>query len=403
MDERIAITVVRLPPGRKVTIRARSSDCSGQRWSSSAVFVVRPDGSLDLSAQAPNSGTYRGVDAMGLFWSMGPENGKPGFFEQVDFWKPVVTEVEAVVGAQVIAGAQVTRHFAGPGVRAEAWRRDGLAGTLYRPADDRPHRGVILLGGSEGGLPGPVSVMLASRGFVVLALAYFGTSGLPASMQRIPIEYFGKAIHGLMVLPGVQGVTLMGTSRGTEAALIAGAAYPDVNGVVAISPSHVRWEGATARELPGGPAWTWRGEPLPYVRFHLDAGFVARFLWGRLTGRAVALKPMFLDSLGRAGNDGAQIAVEQIHGPILFVSGSDDRLWPSQWMSEQAMERLRRARHPYSDEHVVYAGAGHWIPSAYVPMGGLQGSMAGAIGGTPEAGAKALADWWPRLIRFLGR
>jgi hypothetical protein len=90
---------------------------------------------------------------------------------------------------------------------------------------------------------------------------------------------------------------------------------------------------------------------------------------------------MFLDSLGRAGNDGAQIAVEQIHGPILFVSGSDDRKWPSRWMSEQAMERLRRSRHPYSDEHVVYAGAGHWIPSVCMPMGG-----------SPESGATAL-EW----------
>jgi hypothetical protein len=182
MDERIAITAMGLPPGLKVTIRARSYDPSGRRWSSSAAFVVRPDGSLDLSAQAPTSGTYRGVDVMGLFWSMAPGNGQPGFFEQADFWKPLVTELEAVVGAHVIAGAQVIRHFAAPGVRAEPWHRDGLVGTLYRPVDDRPHRGVILLGGSEGGAPGPEGAMLASRGFVVLALAYFGAGGLPATM-----------------------------------------------------------------------------------------------------------------------------------------------------------------------------------------------------------------------------
>jgi pimeloyl-ACP methyl ester carboxylesterase len=72
---------------------------------------------------------------------------------------------------------------------------------------------------------------------------------------------------------------VIGSSRGAEAALIAAAAYPEVSGVVAISPSHVRWEGATARDFPGGPAWTWRGEPLPYVRFHFGAGFAARFLW----------------------------------------------------------------------------------------------------------------------------
>jgi dienelactone hydrolase len=269
---------------------------------------------------------------------------------------------------------------------------------LYRPGDDRTHRGVILLGGSEGGFPGPEGAMLASRGFVVLALAYFGAEGLPASLQRIPIEYFGRAIDGLQALPGVErgGITLVGTSRGSEAALMAGAAYSGVNGVAAISPSNVRWEGTTARKLPGGPAWTFRGQALPYVPFHFDAGFAGRYLWGGVTGHPLPLRAMFVESLGRAGTEGAQIAVEEIHGPVLLASGGDDRTWPSGWMSDQAIGRLRRLGHRYADEQVSYEGAGHWIPWAYLPTKGLQR-------GTAEATARAQAEWWPRLVRFLER
>ena len=99
MDDRVTITVTGLPPGRNVTIRAQSRDQGGRWWRSSAVFTAQRDGSIDLSAQAPISGSYAGADAMGLFWSMEPDPSPrpaPAFFSVVDCFQPVVTEVEAV-------------------------------------------------------------------------------------------------------------------------------------------------------------------------------------------------------------------------------------------------------------------------------------------------------------------
>ena len=205
---------------------------------------------------------------MGLFWSMQPDKSQRSrsyFFTVFDWFKPVVTEFEAVSDTHVVGAAQSIRYFAGPDVRAEAFRRDGIVGILYKPAGGGRHRAIILLGGSEGGFPAPEGAMLASRGFLVLALAYFGTPDLPASMQRITIEYFGRAIHYLWSSPDVEraAVWIMGGSRGAEAALIAASTYPEIQGVVGVSSSNVRWEGATSNMRPGGPAWTYGGKPLP--------------------------------------------------------------------------------------------------------------------------------------------
>jgi pimeloyl-ACP methyl ester carboxylesterase len=407
MDERVTIQVTGLTPKSQVMITARSKDQRDCWWRSFARFEARADGSIDVSTQAPISASYSGVDAMGLFWSMEPDREQrpvPAFFQVVDLLQPVVTEVEVFSDRGVIGPARLVRHFAGDGVLAERIGSNGVAGILYRPGDSRKHPGVILIGGSEGGFPAPEGPMLASRGFVVLALAYFGVAGRPPSMQRIPMEYFGRAIHGMLTRPDVEGpgVTLIGSSRGAEAALIAGSMYGEVNGVVGVSSSNVVWEGVTASMLPGGPAWICDDKPLPYVPFHISAGLAMRYLWSSISGSPLALKSMFADSLERADKDDVQVAVERIRGPVLLASGGDDQRWPSAMMSARAMERLRRNRHAYPDEHVSYEGVGHWIPVAYLPTGGLRGKMAEEIGGTPEGSAKAQAAWWPKMLEFLG-
>lgn len=343
---------------------------------------------------------------MGLFWSMLPGGSVrpvPAFFPVVDWFQPIVTEIQAAMDGQVLGTSKVIRYFAAPGVRAEVFRSDGVVGILYRPGDNRRHPGVILLGGSEGGFPTPQGPMLASRGFVVLALAYFGTNGLPAAMQRIPIEYFGKAIHLMQRLPEVHGgaISIVGGSRGAEAALIVGSIYPEVNGVVVASGSHVRWEGATARMLPGGPAWTYEGKPLAYVPLHIGPAFAAHYLWAGVTNSPLSLKPMFVDSLNRVQSGDVQIPIERIRGPVLLGSGSDDRKWPSGMMSKRAMERLRQCHHPYADAHLSFEGACHWLPPEYLPTGGLPGRMAEEIGGTAIGTAAAQRQWWPRVLGFL--
>ena len=102
------------------------------------------------------------------------------------------------------------------------------------------------------------------------------------------------------------------------------------------------------------------------------------------------------------GNTGSvEIPVENIHGPVLLISGKADQIWPSSLMATRIMERLQRHGHPYSDEHLSYDKAGHWIPYEYLPMAGERHKMKLMIGGTPEGTALAQADSWPKILEFL--
>src|SRR5262249_37442586 len=55
------------PPGAHVTVRVTMG---GDQYASSAVFVAGPDGTISTKSQAPESGSYSGVDIDGPFWSM---------------------------------------------------------------------------------------------------------------------------------------------------------------------------------------------------------------------------------------------------------------------------------------------------------------------------------------------
>jgi dienelactone hydrolase len=316
---------------------------------------------------------------------------------------PIITVVEAWLGNRQLASINIERSYVGPGVQRRPIREYGLVGVLYEPTDSRAHPGVIVLGGSEGGFNESDAAMFASRGFIALSLAYFGVVGLPPTLEKIPVEYFGNAIEWVRRKGNVKDgfVCIYGASRGAEAALIAASTY-SVRAVVARSPSNVRWEGVTAHHLPGGPAWTLNGSPLPFVSNYIPFDFAVTYLWDNATGRPVRQTPLFLADLAHAQDTAnAEIPVERIAGPVLLLSGLDDQIWPSSMMAAQVIKRLRQRRHAYRDENITYDDAGHWIPFAYLPTAGSRQNMKLAIGGTAEGAAKAQADCWPRVLRFL--
>ena len=63
-------------------------------------------------------------------------------------------------------------------------REDGVIGMLVEPTGE-PRGAVLVLGGSTGGMDETVAASLADAGFVSLALAYFGVSGL-TGWRRFP-------------------------------------------------------------------------------------------------------------------------------------------------------------------------------------------------------------------------
>jgi dienelactone hydrolase len=383
-------------------------------WSSYASFRADASGAIDVSSQPTLSGTYDGVDQMGLFWSMTGQiddgKGLPSFMKT-----PLTTTVTAEVGGEVVASATLERTHLAPGVRVIPVREQGLVGTLFRPDGDGPRPAIIVLGGSEGGLWESPAALLASHGYVALALGYFGIEGLPQDLVRIPLEYFETAIGWLQAHEGVASdrLAVMGGSRGGELALLLGATFPQIKAVIGVVPGGVVYPGIrrklTLTELlRDRPAWTYRGAPVPYLPIGRTLRGAVTYGWKWLLRRPIALAPFYLAAMkDQGGLERAAMPVERINGPVLLISAQDDQIWPSSLLSEIAMERLARHNHPYPYQHVSYPRAGHvfGIPPyllATVTKG--RHPQTGAVyltGGNPKDNAFAAADSWLRILRFL--
>lgn len=267
------------------------------------------------------------------------------------------------------------------------------------------------LGGAGGGLSEGAAESFASEGFAALALAYFGLDRLPRELVEIPLEYFEGAISWLRSRPGVDAgrVAVVGNSKGGELALLLAATYPkDIRAVVGYAPSAIVWQGIPLdREFyHGGPRspWTLRGEALPFVAWARPlASEMVRMTEHFLDDRPISTRAFYERALqDEKAVAAASVPVEKIEAPVLLISGTDDRLWPSTRLSEMAIERLKAHDHPYSCEHLRYEGAGHMIaPPGYEPR--TSWARRFELGGSREANRFANADSWTKVLGFLER
>lgn len=286
----------------------------------------------------------------------------------------------------------------------ERIREDGLQATLCVPVGPGPFPGVVALGGSDGGTPEYFLNLLPNEGFACLALTYWGTRETRMAFTEIPLEGVQRALRRLAAHPRVAAtdgrVGLIGASRGGELGLLAAATFPNLVGpVVAYTPSSVAWVGIDMSLPPGitRSSWSYGGRPLPYVPF--PPGAVPE-----QTERGLALLPMCEAGLADvAAVERATIAVERATGPMLLVSGGDDRVWPTGRMCEQVVARMTRYGRAHDVVHLHYPRAGHMLFPYVRPSDTLIPAMPAELGGTPEADAEAHRAAWPAVVAHLRR
>lgn len=273
-----------------------------------------------------------------------------------------------------------------------AVHEDGLVGTLVVPDTARAYPGVLRLGGAEGGLRIGDAEAIAAEGYAVLALAYFGIEGLPADLEEVPLEYFGRAIEWMQRSPYVDSTRLavVGLSRGSTLALLLPTVYDDFDAVVALAPSHVVWQSAYLDwdRYAVRSSLSHRGEALPFVPYDFSNEAAA----AGCTAEAAACAPMYTHSLNQHDRvRAALIPVERIGAPVLLLSGKSDKVWPASAMSDLVVQQLAAASYPYEVRHVAYDDAGHC-------------SLSGCFGGgTSEGNRLAVEDLRRQVIEFLGR
>ena len=107
-------------------------------------------------------------------------------------------------------------------------QEERIVGTLFLPDGEGPFPGMVILGGSEGGISEKRARLMASHGYATFALGYFGASGLPQKLQGIALEDVIYGVDWFRAQEVVLGdqVGVYGVSRGGELSLLLGSLFP---------------------------------------------------------------------------------------------------------------------------------------------------------------------------------
>ncbi len=397
----VAVRIEGLKAGETVQLTARSEDGTGLVFQSEATYQANDQGLVDLGKHAPIEGDYEGGDALGIFWSMKPVAEKVAWKNYMFSQLPhILVAIKAETTEGEIAEAEVRWHFQAPGedlVRVPV-EQDGLYGVLYRPAGEGPYPGLILLGGSGGGSEEWWARTMASNGFASLALPYFNIEELPQDLMEIPLEYFEEALVWLQAQEAVdeERIAVAGGSKGGELALLAAATYPQIKAVVGCVASGIVWQGV--HEFEVASSWSLEGEGLPYAKWFFSQEDAERMM----AGEPIALRSTYaLDENDPDALEAATIPVENINGPVLLVSGTDDQMWPSDVFGDLVMERLAASGHPHARRHLKVEGGGHLVFLPVFVTGGNREALPFVFGGTAEADAHGSVDFWEVMLEFL--
>ncbi len=401
-DQPVRMVVDGLLPTQPVQLRLSMRDSRGVEWVSQARFHADLTGTVDTAHAGAENGSYAGVDAMGLFWSMQPEEGRgqPTPFPLINSadglrYEPVRFLLQARVDGHLVGEQQLIRRINAANVRAEPLELDGVVGNLYYPAgaltDRRTHPVVITLGGAEGGISTAnyYAAWLASNGFIAVAMAYYRMPGLPKDLIRVPIDPISRTVDWLQTQPFAGRIGVMGGSWGGTVAMAIAAHDNRLQAVVSWVGSPAPFRGIR-RDVP--PA-DFRAVDLPPLSFNGQElaflPYLENFNWNQPGTHAGALER-------------ATLPIERINGPVLLVAGGDDQLGASGEMAAVALRRLQRRSVPQPDVLLYYSDAGHLISQMFQPTTYRHDTGPYIpVGGTPAGHARADRESGPAVIAFL--
>lgn len=194
---------------------------------------------------------------------------------------------------------------------------------------------------------------LNQKGYAVLAIGYFKSQGTPEQLDRISLDAIRDTILSIAQHPQIDEskIILFGGSRGGELVLNLASRYKELNGVIAASASNVTFPAITL--YANTSSWTYQNKEVSYV----PAPF--KTIIPALKGDLYAAHALMLEDKEAVKN--AEIAVENINGPVLILSGKNDDQWPAPEMSEQIIDRLKDKNFEHYYSHIQLDG-GHIAP-----------------------------------------
>lgn len=236
-------------------------------------------------------------------------------------------------------------------------KKDGFEGILF-PGNGRKDKVVIVMSGSNGGMSMAKheAEFYHKNGIPAMSLALFRTKQTSPDLVSVPVEYVEKAIQYLKNL-GYQKIGIDGMSKGSEMALIAGSMFSDISCVIARVPSYFVSEGLAGEGKRKGPSgtscWSYRGKDLPYAAYKTRTINMLKILKEEKELRIRGInsdKDVTPDTV---------ISVENIKGPVLFISSKRDEVWPSYESACIMDEKLESVSFPYEHKHIAFENMSH--------------------------------------------
>lgn len=204
---------------------------------------------------------------------------------------------------------------------------------------------IIVFGGSEGSCQLELSYQLASFGYRVLALYYFGEYGLPQTLDTISIDFFEEVLEYIGISEA-QDLTLVATSRGTELSQLLAAHYPEIKNLVLFAPASYYFSGMNQEH-----AWLVGEKAIPSIEFS------PRVQLKFESNQYDSLAEAFMEELKSRENLASyETAIHHFTGNLLLFSGEEDHVWPSLIMAQQIEQRAIKAK---SIQGYAYPNAGH--------------------------------------------
>ena len=378
-DKKISILISELPPFGKVTIRVamRFPWAKSVLFESFACFAADAEGNVDLAKQKPESGSYDFIDSMGLLSSMKPKKAndfsKVGQNISVDnsLFIDIVAQCE-----QSESKVKLERLFMAPEVKRMKIS-DAFVGELYY-TENSANKTILWLGGSGSNLAinSPIAALLASHGFNVMSLPYFGEKGLPDKLSEIPLEYFDGVFDWMKKNPITvdKDVYLLGMSKGAELSLILASKYPFIKKMALWAPHAYCFQGIAFKNVS---SWISGGEPLPYIRIK-NRWILTDLIRCIIKNEPFGFMHTYKKALDEANNkDAARIKVENAKADILIFTNPQNNIWNSYDGCTLIMEKLRKCNYRYKYDMVVYDDAGETFFVPYIiPYGDATIKMA---------------------------
>ncbi|KAL3988891.1 hypothetical protein ACER0C_013209 [Sarotherodon galilaeus] len=198
-DEHIQVKVAGLRSRQVVSLRASSTDDKGTVFSSAATYRADGNGEIDMKRDPSLSGSYVGVEPMGLLWSMTPDSLHKRL-QKINALNPYMVKFsvhEEAGEGRILAEATNERILMGDGVIRVPVKEGNIRGVLFTPPGRGPFPAVLDLYTFGGGLSEKRASLLASRGFLVLTVALYGHDDLPKNVKEIHLDYLEEAVEFL--------------------------------------------------------------------------------------------------------------------------------------------------------------------------------------------------------------